>query len=84
MPTPLREEPIIPEYLQPLMKRFWDVMLYKQNHLTMMSLHDIDAYMRLFEVKLCPYEIQLICSIDRHYVCTINKTIAERTPKQEP
>lgn len=82
IPTPLDTEPEYPTYFQSLLDIFWDICLYKPQFDEFMPLTQMECYMRLFDVKLHPYQLTLLFQLDRIYTKEINNTINERTPKE--
>jgi hypothetical protein len=58
---------------------FWDILRYKQDSQDFISLLEVDAYTRLFDVSIHPYLLDLIIQLERHYVMEINKEIKLRS-----
>lgn len=80
IPTPLRNIPEYPEYLEDIVELFWDIIQYKSDYQSFISLLEFEAYMRLFEVKINPFIIQVLLSLDKSYTIQINNEINGRIP----
>jgi hypothetical protein len=79
MPTPLDNPPTYSTYFEQLVLLFWDITHYKTEYNSYIALSMIESYQNLFEVKIHPTYISLLCRMDRAYVIQINKILKETT-----
>lgn len=77
--TPLRSKPEYPEYLNSLLILFWDLISFKEEFDTYLSLSEIDAYIRLLDEQINPFHIRILCQFDKAYTNTVLEVLRSTT-----
>jgi len=76
--TPLDNIPEFDESFKPILAVFWDIFQYKTDYDDFMPLSLFESYHNLFDTKLHPLYITLICKMDRMYTVERNTIINKR------
>jgi hypothetical protein len=75
MPSPLDNPPTYPSYLEEYRNLFYDIVHFKTEFDSFMSLSHIELYQKLFEIEIPSFIIRTIIQFDREHVMSINEIL---------
>jgi len=79
--SPLSSLPVVPQSVQYILERYYDISLYKENYDSKMPLSLVESYQRLFELNIHPYIIECVLEFDRIATMSINNFIIKQQQK---